>query len=371
MQKKISKYALIILFLALLYVPTLIGLVAGDRVKSANLENRKLAEWPAFSLKDISRLPHKYELYYDDNLPFRDQLIQARAVLNRALYDRDIKGEVVYGKDGWLFYAARSDGDPMADYRGENLFTREELRQIAVDLRRTRDTLKRQGIDFALFIAPNKERVYSEYMPDRYGAPAEEYAAKQLVDFLRQHTDLTVVYPYEELMQAKADFPDIPLYFSKDTHWNGVGAYVGTRALLSALGIQTPALNRENIQLLQGAGPNDLILLAHMNGVLPPDDDYTVLDGLRPAYTILSRTENLTTQAQAAAGQPVLFFRHDSFGEHMHDYLLPWFSSSFSVFTQYQDDSQVDAAKPDLYVMEVVERYVRTRLTKGPLYTAP
>lgn len=371
MQKKIAKYALIVLFLALLYVPTLVGMVAGDQVKSANLENRKLAAWPTFSLKDISKLPHKYELYYDDNLPFRDQLIQARALLNRALYDRDIKGEVVYGKDGWLFYSAQDDGDPIASYRGEDLFTREELRQIAIDLRKTRDNLKRQGIEFALFIAPNKERVYSEYMPDRYGPPAEEYAARQLVDFLRQHTDLTVVYPYEELMQAKADFPDIPLYYAKDTHWNGVGAYVGTRALLSALGIDTPALSRENIQHAVGNGPIDLITLAHLNGVLQPDDTYKVLDSLRPAYTVLSRTENLTTQAQAAAGQPVLFFRHDSFGEHMHDYLLPWFSSSFSVFTQYQDDSQVDAAQPDIYVMEIVERYLRMRLIKGPLYTAP
>ena len=371
MQKKVSKYTLIFLFLALLYVPTLIGLVAGDRVKTANLENRRLAEWPVFSLENISLLPHKYELYYDDNMPFRDQLIQVRAVLNRALYDRDIKGEVVFGKDGWLFYSARDDGDPMTDYRGEDLFTREELRQIAVDLRKTRDTLKDQGIDFVLFIVPNKERVYSEYMPDRYGPPAEEYAAKQLVDFLQQHTDLTVIYAYDDLMQAKADFPDIPMYYSKDTHWTGVGAYVGTRALLSALGVETPPLRPENIQHNEGGASCDLITLAHLNDLLPVDDTYSVLDELRPTYTILSRADNLTTQAQAAAGQPVLFFRHDSFGEFMHHYLLPYFSSTFSVFTQYQDDSQVDAVKPDIYVMEVVERYMRKRLTKGPLYTAP
>lgn len=371
MQKKIAKYALIVLFLALLYVPTLVGMVAGDQVKSANLENRKLAAWPTFSLKDISKLPHKYELYYDDNLPFRDQLIQARALLNRALYDRDIKGEVVYGKDGWLFYSAQDDGDPIASYRGEDLFTREELRQIAIDLRKTRDNLKRQGIEFALFIAPNKERVYSEYMPDRYGPPAEEYAARQMVDFLRQHTDLNVIYPYEELMQAKADFPDIPLYYSRDTHWNGVGAYVGTRALLSALGIDTPPLSRDSIERIPGGAPHDLITLAHLNALLEPDDTYLVHDSLRPAFTILSQAPDLTAQVQGQAGQPVLFFRHDSFGQYMHDYLLPWFSSSFSVFTQYQDDSQVDAAQPDIYVMEIVERYLRMRLTKGPLYTAP
>ena len=75
MQKKVSKYALIFLFLALLYVPTLIGLVAGDRVKTANLENRRLAEWPVFSLENISLLPHSGE-----HQPFASQV---RTVLRR------------------------------------------------------------------------------------------------------------------------------------------------------------------------------------------------------------------------------------------------------------------------------------------------
>ena len=371
MQKKASKCALIILFLALLYVPALASLIAGDRIKSANLENRPLAQWPTFSLENISKLPHKYELYYDDNLPFRDQLIFVRALINKTLYNRDIRQEVVYGKDGWLFYSARSDGDAIADYRGEDLFTREELRQISVDLRKTRDALKKQGSDFVLMIAPNKERIYSEYMPDRFGAPAEEYAAKQLVDFLRKHTDLKVIYPYEALMQAKADFPDVPIYYARDTHWNGVGAYVGTRELLSALGIQIPPLSEENILRGGPRGNGDLAILSHLNTIFPQDALYSVSDSARPAFSVLSKDSRLTTVAQASAGQPVLFFRHDSFGEHMLDYLLPWFSQSFSVFTQYQDDAQVDETHPDIYVMEVVERYVRSRLLKGPLYTEP
>lgn len=370
-MKKSAKIALVGLFLAMLYLPSLVGVVAGDSVRSANLENRPLAEWPAFSWKDLNELPHAYESYYDDNLPFRDQLIFLRAMVSKTLYNRDLKQEVIFGKEGWLFYSAQRDGAPVSSYRGEDLFTREELRQISVDLRKTRDTLKKQGIDFVIFFAPNKERMYSEYMPDRYGPPAEEYALKQLVDFLRKHTDLKVVYPYEELMAAKAEFPDIPIYYSRDTHWNGVGAYVGARALLSALGIETPPLSRENIQTGGQEAPRDLSVLCHLQSVLPRDTFYSVADSARPAFSVLSKDDRLTTVAQSAAGQPVLFFRHDSFGEYMLDYLLPWFSGSFSVYTQYQDDAQVDQTRPDVYVMEVVERYARARLLKGPLYTDP
>ena len=112
--------------------------------------------------------------YYRDHLPFREQLIGLYARVNRALFDRDSSvTTVAFGKDGWFFHNNVNDGDPIATYRGEDTLTTDELRQIVSNLRRTRDNLKAQGIEFALFIAPNKERVYSEYMPDRYGAPAE------------------------------------------------------------------------------------------------------------------------------------------------------------------------------------------------------
>ena len=356
MNKKLPKRALIALFLALIYLPSLIGLVAGNRVKSENLENRRLTELPTPSLENLSELPEQYEAYYSDNQPFRDQLIYARALMNKGLYNMDVSEKVIFGKEDWLFYQAYDDGEPINNYRGEDLFTGLELRQAASSLVRARDDLKKIGCDFVLLIAPNKERVYSEFMPDRFGEPAENYAAKQLVTFLRQRTDLKVIYVYEEIMKAKADFPDIPIYYSKDTHWNHVGGYVATRALLEKLDIELPELTRDMIQPTGKKGPYDLAVLAHLTPLYEQDDDYGV-----------------TYDPEAVVNhcdKKLMYFRRDSFGGYMLPYMQPIFPGTI-VDTELRDDAQVDELHPDVFVMELLERFVHRRLWATAVYAAP
>ena len=54
-------------------------------------------------------------------------------------------------------------------YKGTNLFTEGELTQIAAQLTVTAEWLEKQGSEFVLFIAPNKETVYGEdYLPAYY-----------------------------------------------------------------------------------------------------------------------------------------------------------------------------------------------------------
>ena len=358
MNKKPSKCALVALFLALVVLAPLAGIVAGDRVRGRNLELRTPAAKPALTLEHIGSFPREYEAWYADSQPFRDQLIYVRALMNKALYDRDVTRMVAFGKQGWLFYTNVNDGKPLNNYRGEDLFTNMELRRIADSLVRTRDNLRKQGCEFVLFIAPNKERVYSEYMPDRYGAPSESYGVKQLVRFLRQRTDLKVVYCHDEIMQARQDFPDLPLYFSRDTHWNDIGSYIGTRALMRALGYELPALTRDMIRPSDREGPNDLVRLAHLTSFLPPDlcYDVTVPADALPAPDVPKQT---------------LYFRHDSFGVYMQGFLAPWFAEGGVTDATERDDAQVDAAHPDVFVMEVLERFVRRRLWAGPLYASP
>ena len=358
MKQGYAKRALVALFLALIYVPTLVGLAAGDRFRSENLENRTLAELPALSLDAIPDLPGAFEAYYADNQPFRDQLIYVRALMHKALYDRDISQKVVFGKQDWMFYSCVADGAPIDSYRGEDLYTNVELRQIASNLVRTRDDLKKIGCDFVLFIAPNKERVYSEYMPDRYGAPGQDYGVKQLVRFLRQRTDLKVVYCYDEIMQARQDFPDLPLYFSRDTHWNDIGGYIGTRALMRALNIDLLPLTRDMIAPSDRKAPFDMTILSHLTRLYPLD----------PCYDV-----TLPADALPAPDAPkrTLYFRHDSFGGYMTGFMAPWFSEGGITEASERDDAQVDAAHPDVFVMEVLERFVRRRLWLGPLYASP
>ncbi len=370
MKSKAARVTLTVLFLAVLFVPGIVWLIAGDKLATPNRENRELAQWPEFRWADIEKLPGKLENYYRDHLPFRNQVISAYAQGLRTVFDDSVVTTVLFGKNDWFFYKNVNDGDPIGSYRGEDLFTPQELRQIVLNLRHTRDNLAKQGIEFVLFIAPNKERVYSEFLPDRYGAPAQDYAAKQLVDFLRTHSDIRVVYANDEIMQAKAEFPDLPLYFSSDTHWNGLGAYIGARALMRELGIDLPAMTRESILQSGAARTGDLSILAHLDTVIDGDRNYTV-EGERPSYTSNADKSNMEYHCTGDPAGKKLYIKSDSFASPMFPYILPWFSETQLYFNERYQQTQVDDFQPDIFVQVCVERYVRKWLERGELYTLP
>ena len=371
MKSKASRITLVGLFLLILYIPGALWLFLGEKWQGPNLEKRELAEWPKFSFSTIESYPSEIEKYYRDHLPFREQIIGLYARADKALFDDSVVTTVLLGKDGWYFYNNVNDGDPVSSYRGEDLFTSAELREIAVNLRKTQTNLAKQGIDFVLFIAPNKERVYPEYMPDRYGAPAEDYAVKQLVEFLRAHTDIRVVYAYDELMEAKAQFPDLPIYYKSDTHWNDIGSYAGSQALLRELGVELPALERENILRNDAVCTGDLTVLSHLYTEGEGDPVYNVRCGGMPALQLDLDPDLSWARAQGDPAGKRLFIKHDSFAAGLLPYVAPWFSETVTYANRNYDMSQVDEARPDVFVQVCVERYVRQQLTKGPLYLPP
>ncbi len=152
-------------------------------------------------------------------------------------------GAVFEGKEGWLFYTGN---DTIADYQGTDLLTQNELGKIRSQFSVVRDRLALMGKEFVIFIAPNKEQVYSRFMPDSYGELTDYTRAQQVTDYLREN-GFRVVYPIDELKEAAAKYPQYDLYFKTDTHWNYLGAYVGTRALLAELGIYAPDISQIRI----------------------------------------------------------------------------------------------------------------------------
>lgn len=372
MKHRAVKIAFISFFLLLLFVPTAVWVLAGDRLQNENLENRVLAEKPVFSLKNLEKLPSKYEKYYLDNLPFRNQLISLYAHEERTLFYNPIVTTVTFGKGDWMYYINVNQGNPVASYRGEDLFAPEELRSIVVNLRKTRDNLKKIGCDFVLLLAPNKFRVYPENFPAYYGEMGETSAIGQLYDFVKKHTDIQILYAYDGLMQAKADFPDVPMYFTTDTHWNRVGSYTASRLLLAQLGVEVPALARENIVRLDRPYAGDLTKLTHLSDTMAVDREYYVKDDARPRYTQQNTNNGLVHYGWSDAGEGRrLFMRTDSFGELMLEYIMPYFSQSVVMYNSEYEQQAVDDLQPDVFVQVCLERMMWEQLLKGPLYVLP
>ena len=357
-RKRIGAGILLATFVAAICLSWPIWSLVGQYLETENHEKRELAARPALSPENYAAYPSEFDRYVNDHLPFRNSLINLNTQIDYFLFHRATNPNVILGKDNWLFYDNPGDGNPIANYRGEDLVSAEELSQIAWNFMQQRDFLAAQGREFVIFFAPNKERVYPEYMPERFGAPAEDYKLKQLVEYLRTYTDLNVVYPCAQLMEAKSQVRE-NLYSKTDTHWNDVGGYIGARALLDAMGVDMPEITDARISIHTGENSaGDLADMLNLSKQLRfADHAYTVTGYEDHGMETLANDFNgaIITHATGADPRRVYVIR-DSFASHMIPYIGSQFDDCcFRHVVSYSYDDLV-AQDPDVVVMVFVER---------------
>lgn len=369
-MKKPAKILYIVLFLVLIIIPVPLFLSVRGYVDTENYEERTLYPFPYTqeaaeyygSATTADTFPQQFENWFNDHLPFRNQLLTFNGLFDYRVLQTSSSESVVVGKEGWLFYKGSqvAGEDPIGDYRGTNAFTDEELQQIADHLTQARDILAAQGKDFVLYIAPNKERVYSELMPDSFGEPNAHCRMNQLISYLRDNTDLKVVCSYDTLMSWKETHPERPIYFQYDTHWNGFGAYVGAEPLVEALGYDfTPA---DEVEITdRGTGSYDLARLIHLGNILTDGPNY-VVSGYTPHPLTSSSSDDgyvfhySTTDGQAPGGR--IFVIGDSFSTLLMPYIACHYWSGTMMFYYAYNYAALQEEDPDVVVYETVERYI-------------
>ncbi len=359
MKKRIGSWILMIAFVVIICLSWGIWFFAQPLADNTNYENRQKAEVPELSLSTYRSFPTLFTSYLSDRIPFRNELISLNSSIDYYVFHKSTSDYVLPGKDGWLFYVRESDGDPLSCYQGTNLYTEEELQLIADNCLQFREVLKEYGIEFVLYFAPNKERIYYENMPDEYGLPADNYGVLQLVNYLRENTDLRVVYPYEELMEAKEQ-TEYNIYYKTDSHWNQIGGYVGSAAMLKELGIDMPSLTADEIAITEGDATSGdlaqmLYLSKQMKGV---DHNYEVsgYDSHQMQITAYDFSAAITAEADETADLRRLYVIRDSFSTAMVPFVGSQFQSTcFRHLSTYTFDDLINY-EPDIVVYELVER---------------
>ena len=337
----------------------ILWLLLGRFTDNENYEYREPAPLPQWTLETAEQFPKSFEEYFNDRLPFRNPLITLNSAVDYYVFGRSAHFRVTVGKEGWLFYSNSADGNPIACYQGTNLLSEEELAAIAANCVRQRDILAARGCEFVIFIAPNKNRIYAEYMPEVLGRPAEMYRALQVVNYLREHTDLRVVYPYDELMAAKETVTE-KLYYKTDTHWNLLGGYVGSAALMRELGIEMPALSSPGMRIsVNGFKTGDL---ARNLGLVPQlrgtDPEYVLQGYDNHGARLVEETDDSYLYHAENADPRKLMVVRDSFALSMMPHLASQFNESYFKHFLYYTWADLEAQQPDILVCETVERFV-------------
>ncbi|KAA3620580.1 MAG: hypothetical protein DWQ08_15210 [Proteobacteria bacterium] len=188
----------------------------------------------------------------------RDELVNLNAESKIFLLGFSPSQKAIIGKDNWFFegYGDRRveedivrPFDNITDYMGQNPFSDAELEQWRIALEERYFWLRERGIDYVFAMAPSKAQIYPEKLPDRILDMKRRLKRPtrydQLVEYLRLHSVVPVVDLRAALLRAKARYPDIPLYYRTDFHWNYHGSLFAYRAIVEEINRAYPRYRLE------------------------------------------------------------------------------------------------------------------------------
>lgn len=355
-MKKITTHLFIAVFFLLCLIPSLGMLIWGESKAGAN---EILANKPSITERNGGfnwDVLSDFSDYMADRFAFRQELVTGWARLNATLFHRSTAADVTIGSDGWLYFTPTLD-----NYTGANPLSPRELWTAARTLYLMEEYTESREGTFLFTLAPNKNSLYGENMPD-YTILSETGNAENLMALLS-----AMEVNYADLFKAFDETGEV-LYFKGDSHWNGKGAALAADVLLEALGHISPDYFGSEFT---PAPPHlgDLYEMLYPAGKAT-EADYTPAEAFTFDYTSPSSDPDaitLTTENGSAEGN-LLCYR-DSFGRNLNPYLAQQFAEAhFSRKNNYDLTLMADGGH---VLVELVERNIHYLNRYTPTFPAP
>ncbi len=358
-----------LLFIAVFFLASLAPLLCmGIDKPVEGLENRVPAPVPRFfetSPQDSASQGDKAEInadyfkelgaYFADRFAFRQQMVTADAKLN-ALLGESSKDSVIVGKDGWLYFS-----DTLPDYLGNDVLSDRQIHNIVTNLSLMREYASARGADFLFTVAPNKNSLYPEHMPNRYVPVTSESNLGKLVSALGD-------VPYADCYSALASSEET-LYHATDSHWNNRGACLAYNTLLDAL--QKPHERYDGIRThMEKCFEGDLETMLFPRAVQKREDVIYETD-FHYRMTLGKDVESIRVGTENPGQEGSLVMYRDSFGNALLPFLAESYATAlFSKSVPY-DCGLIDAQQADTVIVEIAERNLPELQERTPNLPAP
>ena len=244
-------------FLLILISPFVLSIFFNDIDNQG--ENRNLSEKPVFSISTVNSFSEEYESYFNDHVPFRNITINTNSKIKYFCFHDSPNNNVVIGKNNWLYLKK----DEIDSYKKINVYNEKTLTAAADYFNVVSKYCADNGAELLIFIPPDKASIYPENVPDYVKVLNNpKNRAEVFSEYINKNTNVKVIYPKSALLEAKAML-DEDVYYTYDSHWNHVGAYIGTKALVKEMGVTLPDLS--DVTISQNNTINYIISKVHLN----------------------------------------------------------------------------------------------------------
>lgn len=356
-----------IIFLVTFFAVSLIPLLSMPFYKTpANTEKRVLNKMPKPFEDGKPNLNFFTQIndYFSDSFAFRLEMVQLNELIYTSALKHSTNEQVIFGKSGWLFFH-----ETIADYTGMTALSDGQVERIATVLSLQCEYLESKGIQYIFTVAPNKNTIYPQFMPNRF----IKFTSTAILDKLANA--ITSQVHYSDLKQTlSSENTHKYLYHKTDTHWNDLGARVAANSIMQDIKNLLPGFDFNDSM---DAATVETKFAGDLKRMLFPlsktaDDGYTSLapDSLYTVKRPFRSVEDaeITTTSDVNLTRLVMF--RDSFGNA----IIPFLSNNFG-YVHYSREYPVnfrdlDKHSPDIVVYEIAQRNIPKLLIKAPLMPA-
>lgn len=287
-----------LIFLLILFGLGAVNLFGSHGAAMSEMEQRDLAEKPAFSWVGLFKGKYTRELdnYFSDHFAFRSQLVQVGAELKGLKSLPDTNGATIVEQKGDNTDSSQSvTGKDSVKYlifdnRAVMLFSysAEAAKQFAASLNRFRKSVDPQVRIYSMIAPSSAAFVDNAKYRDMSDSLKEAFASinKQLSG------GITPVNAYKALESHQKEY----IHFRTDHHWTALGAYYAYSELMKQLGEKPVALSHYKKGTIKGfLGSTYKATLSSVLKANPDTIDYYVpKDGYE--YTVRTTTGKNATR---------------------------------------------------------------------------
>ncbi len=228
---RIIKYMVIMAFALILAMPMICFNFEPNSI--SEIDNRELSENP-FSeevRQNGGDLTEDIQKYVNDRIGFRDDMILAHTVINDRLFGKMVHPTYIYGKDGYVYAAGLwTTYNPYSEYH----------EAFANMVKEIQNYCEGRGVPFIFAFNPAKPAVLTEYVPA--GLQYERSWVDQFMLALKERG--VRVVDNTALLREKTQQGEVVFNKQYDAnHWNDLGAYYGTNAMLEELKKDLPSIH--------------------------------------------------------------------------------------------------------------------------------
>jgi hypothetical protein len=388
---KINKIINVVVISVILILCVLVNLNYNNQFISdvRSFENRSPVTFPNYNaesetLSYLQTFPSEYENYYDDNFVLRNSLIRLYNFNKLQVFQESPSTNVIRGNNGWFFYKFSNYESYYCSNNNSEVFER-----LYIEILRRKNIVESTGSEFYFLLAPNKDTVYRDQLPENIKKnKCENSFSKQFLEYIKNKESLNLIDPREALIKEKDK--NNPIYYKTDSHWNQLGAYIGYKELMTEIIKDSPSIKEISegslSYSLKEKSTGDLSNFMGLGDYYyEPQNSNPYFDKLNnfelevtkdfkynPGYYSykdlnkdkINNISNFKTKKEnnILNSKKVLFYR-DSFSWS----LAPFISNTFEEVNYISpekksifDENKLNSFNPDIFIFQVIERDLLT-----------